>query len=245
MKRTRVLGILLWAVALVLVLPSPAGASEETVGSCVVETIEELAAEGVEIEAVVEAAHASGASEEAEEALVEVEETLEKCLEAPSPIFPETNEIIWGGAAFAVLLAAMIKWGFPAVKTTMEARTEQIRSDLEAAETARTDAVKVKQQHEAEMAETRASVAKIIDASRQEAVGVRADLQVKAEADIAELRRQADVDMAAARQRALSDLQSEVNEIVVGAAERVIERNLDANTQKQLIDNYIASVGRR
>ena len=244
MKRTRVVATLLWAAALVLVLASPASASEETVGSCMVETIDELGGAGA-IEAAFEAGHASGASEEAEAALVEVEETLEKCLEAPNPIIPELNEIIWGGLAFLILLAAMIRWGFPLVRSTMEARTEKIRSDLEAAEIAHSDAVKVKQQHEAELAETRADVAKIIDAARQEAAGVRADLQVKAEADIAEMRRQADADVAAARQRALADLQSEVNEIVVGAAERVVERSLDRNAQRQLIDNYIASVGRR
>ena len=244
MKRTRVVATLLWAAALVLVVASPASASEETIGSCMVETIDELG--GAEaIEAAVEAGHASGASEEAEAALLEVEETLEKCLEAPNPIFPELNEIIWGGLAFLILLAAMIKWGFPLVRSTMEARTEKIRSDLEAAEIAHSDAAKVKQQHEAELAETRADVAKIIDAARQEAAGVRGDLQIKAEADIAEMRRQADADVAAARQRALADLQSEVNEIVVGAAERVVERSLDRDTQRQLIDNYIASVGRR
>ena len=244
MKRTRVVATLLWAAALVLVVASPAGASEETVGSCMVETIEELGgAEAIEV--AVEAGHASGASEEAAAALVEVEETLEKCLEAPNPIIPELNEIIWGGLAFLILLAAMIRWGFPLVRSTMEARTEKIQSDLEAAEITHSDAVKVKQQHEAELAETKADVAKIIDAARQEAAGVRTDLQVKAEADIAEMRRQADADVAAARQRALADLQSEVNEIVVGAAERVVERSLDRDTQRQLIDNYIASVGRQ
>jgi F0F1-type ATP synthase membrane subunit b/b' len=59
------------------------------------------------------------------------------------------------------------------------------------------------------------------------------------------MRRRADADVAAARQRALADLQAEVNQIVVGAAERVVEANLDPATQRQLIDNYIASVGRQ
>lgn len=244
MTRARVVVTLIWATAWVLVGASPAGASEETVGSCVVEAIEDGGgAEGVE--ATIEAGHASGAGEEAEAGLTELEESFEDCLEAPNPILPETNEIIWGTLSFLILLGAMIRWGFPLVRSSMEGRTERIRADLDAAEAAHAEAAHIKQEHVAELAETKASASKVIDEARQEAAVVRADLQAKAEADIVELRRRADVDVEAARQRALADLQTEVNEIVVGAAERVVEQNLDRETQKQLIDNYIASVGRR
>jgi F-type H+-transporting ATPase subunit b len=127
----------------------------------------------------------------------------------------------------------------------MDARAEKIRSDLEAAETARAEAVAIKQQHEAALAETRAEAGRLIDEARQEAAAVKVDLQARAEAEMAELRQRSNAEVAAARQRALSDLQAEVAEIVVGAAERVIERNLDMDTQRQLIDQYIASVGSR
>jgi len=242
-KRTRLIAAPLGAAAVLLLLANPASASEETVGSCLVETIEHGGIES--FEHTVEAGHAEGADEEAEAALAELEEDLEGCLEAPSPIIPELNEIIWGGLAFLVLLVAMVRWGFPLVRSTMEARTDKIRGDLEAADTERAEAAKVREQHEAELAATRADVNRIIDEARQEAAGVRSDLQAKAEADIVEMRRRADADVAAARQRALTDLQGEVNEIVVGAAERVVEHNLDPETQRELINNYITSVGSR
>lgn len=244
MRRTRVLTTSLGAVALVLGLASPAAAVEETVGSCIVETIEEQGGPEA-VEATIEAGHASGASEEAEKALKEMEEEFERCVEAPSPILPETNEIIWGSLAFLILLAAMIRWGFPLVRSAMTARAGKIEADLQAAERARAEAEELRRQHEAELAETQARASQIIDQARQEAGVVRADLQSRAEADIAEMRRRADAEVAAARQRALGDLQEEVNDIVVGAAERVVEQNLDRNAQRQLIENYISSVGNR
>jgi F-type H+-transporting ATPase subunit b len=240
---TRAAAVLVWAGAWLLVA-SPAGASEESVGSCMVETIEELG--GVEaVESAIVAGEAADAPEAATTGLEDVESSLEDCLEAPNPILPELNEIIWGGLAFLVLLAVMVRYGFPLVNSNIQARAEKIRSDLEAAETARFEAQQVKQQHEAELAQTRAEVSRIIDEARQEASVVKADLQVRAEAEIAEMRQRANAEVAAARQRALSDLQSDVAEIVVGAAERVVERNLDLETQRQLIDQYIASVGSR
>jgi F-type H+-transporting ATPase subunit b len=231
------------ALALVLIGAGPAAASEETVGSCMVELLEEKGVENVE--SILAAGHAEGATEEAKEASEELEGELEGCLEAPNPILPEINEIIWGGLAFLVLLAAMIKWGFPAVRNTMDARTERIRSELQAAEDAKVEAEKIKQDQLAELAEGRANANELVDAARQDAAAVRADLVAKAEADVAEMRRRADADIAAARERAMGDLQGDVNEIVVGAAERVVERNLDADTQRQLIENYISSVGSR
>lgn len=242
MKPTRVVAALLVSAAWVLVVASPASASEETVGSCLVETIEELGGPET-FETVVHDGHAEGASDEAKEALEEAQTELEGCLEAPSPIMPELNEVIWGSLSFLVLLFAMVKWGFPLVRKAMQDRTDKIRTDIETAEAERAEAANVKAQAEAELAELKANANRLVDEARQEAATVRADLQARAEADIAEMRRRADADVVTARQRALSDLQGEVNQIVVGAAERVVEANLDPETQRQLIDSYIASVG--
>ncbi len=121
MKPLRIALLLVWTAAWAL-SASPASAAEETVGSCLVETLEELGGPEA-FEATVEAGHADGAGEEAKLALEETEEELEGCLEAPSPILPELNEVIWGGLAFAVLLAAMIRYGYPMVRSAMEGRT--------------------------------------------------------------------------------------------------------------------------
>jgi F-type H+-transporting ATPase subunit b len=57
------------------------------------------------------------------------------------------------------------------------------------------------------------------------------------------MKAQAASEIEAARERAMGDRQSEVADIVVGAAERVVEANLDAEAQARLIDNYINQVG--
>ena len=49
--------------------------------------------------------------------------------------------------------------------------------------------------------------------------------------------------MEASKQQALADVRAEVASLALGAAERVVERSLDRDTQLQLIENYINSVG--
>ena len=59
---------------------------------------------------------------------------------ASNPILPVWNEIIWGGAAFAILFIVMAKFAYPAIQKVMEARSEKIQGDLDAADTARSEA---------------------------------------------------------------------------------------------------------
>lgn len=220
---------------------SPAGASEETIGTCAIdkaiEAEERLAEEGIEFHSLHD--------EELTQEFEALEKEMEKCLEAPSPIIPEIDEIIWGGAAFLVLFVFMVWKGMPLVQGAMNDRAEKIASDLDEAEKAKTDAASIRSDHEAELAGAKAEAAGIVEAARAQADEVKADLQARAEAEIAEMRTRAQADIEAGRTQAIADLRSEVSEIAVGAAERVIRSNLDRDTQSALVDAYIDEVASR
>ena len=61
--------------------------------------------------------------------------------------------------------------------------------------------------------------------------------------EIAEHRARAQEDIRLATERAQADLQASVKDLSIELAEKVVEHNLDADTQRALIDNYIAQVG--
>jgi F-type H+-transporting ATPase subunit b len=167
-----------------------------------------------------------------------------ECQEAPNPILPATNELIWGGLAFLVLFVAMAKWGYPPIKKAMEARTERIRSDLDEAEQAKVAAEETRQSYEAKLAEAKTEANRIIEEARKSADQLRADLEKRAQADIAEMRQRAQADVEGAKQQAIADLHAEVANIVVGAAEVVVRKSLDPATQSQLVEDYINDVAR-
>ncbi len=190
-------------------------------------------------------ASAKPATKAAEECIKILEDggTANDCQEAPSPLKPETNEIIWGSAAFLVLLVAMWKWGVPAVKNMETAREDRIRNDLETAENARTEAEGSLTQYRAQLADARSEAQRIVDEARQSAEGVRKDLIARAEADAADIRTKANEDIRLALDRAKVDLNRQVASLSVELAGKIVEQNLDQSTQQQLIDSYIASVG--
>jgi F-type H+-transporting ATPase subunit b len=156
-----------------------------------------------------------------------------------NPILPETNELIWGALAFLILFVLLAKLAFPPVKKAMNDRTERIRNDISRADEAKAEAEGILVEYQRQLADARNEAGRIIEEARQTADAMRRDLQARAEADIAELRARAAADVESAKSQAIADLRNEVAQLAIGAAEVVVQRNLDQPTQVQLIENYI------
>jgi F-type H+-transporting ATPase subunit b len=124
-----------------------------------------------------------------------------------------------------------------------QAREDRIRNDLESAERARTEAEAEKTQYLAQIAGAQDEAGRIIEEARQSAEQVRRDLIARAETEANEVRQRAEADIAVQRQRALTELRGDVAQLSIDLAERIVERNLDRDTQRQLVDSFIDQVG--
>ncbi len=177
--------------------------------------------------------------------LLEQGKTIDDCQESPNPILPETNELVWGGLAFLALLGLMWKFGLPPVRKMLQDREDRIRGDLERAEQAKVEAEGVLEDYRRQLAEARTEASQIIEASREQAEEVRRELIAKAEADAAEVRQRAAEDARLASDRVMSELRASVTDLSIELAEKVVEHNLDHDTQIRLIESYINQVGSR
>lgn len=235
---------LLYGIAvglLVLAVPAAAGAAQE-------EGEEE---HGDGVETVVDEIHHLEEEGEidlnvAECAILALENNdEERCQESPSPIMPATNELVYGGLAFLVLLAVLWKVGVPAASKMMNERTERIRKSLDDADTAKAEAEGVLAEYQRQLADARAEASRIIEDARGQAEQVRRDLVARAEAEAAELRQRNAEQIAGERDRVMGELQGQVAALAIELAEKVVESNLDREANTRLIENYIASVGSR
>ena len=190
-------------------------------------------------------AHAAPAGKFEKECIEKLENggAVDDCQAADSPLKPENSELVWGSISFVLLLGIFWKFGYPAVTKSMKGREDRIRGDLEQAEGAKTEAEGVLTEYRAQLADARAEAGRIIDEARQSADGVRRDLIARAETDAAEIRARAQEDARVAGDRAMADLRGRVSNLSIELAEKIVERNLDRDTQIALIDNYIDSVG--
>ena len=172
-----------------------------------------------------------------------LEDCAKEAFEAPNPIVPAADEVLWGGAAFIVLFVLMAKFAFPMIRNTMNARTEKIRTDLDEAERTRTEASTILEEYQRQLADAKAEANRIIEEARSAAEQVRKDLVARAEAEAAELRSRNQNEIEASKDRMMVDLRDEVSGLAIELAEKVVGKNLDAQTNKALIDAYIAEVG--
>ena len=190
-------------------------------------------------------AHFNGSAEKECVEKLETGKKIDDCQKAPSPILPATNELIWGALSFIVLLGLLYKFAWPALKSGMEARTDRIRSDLDAADTAKADADRILEEYRAQLADARNESARIIEEARQAADALRRDQEQRLQTELAQLRERAAADIEGAKRQAVADLRGEVAELAIGAAEVIVQRSLDRDTQTRLVDSYIEQVSSR
>jgi F-type H+-transporting ATPase subunit b len=211
-----------------------------------------VAALGIAAVAVLGFASPASAQEEGEADIGHAEEEcihlledggeIDDCQEAPSPLLPETNEIIWGAIGFAVVFFFMAKFGLPQIKKAMNDRTEKIRSDIASAEAQRDEADQVLAEYRAQLNDARSEAGRIIEEARQAADQIKRDQEQRLQAELAELRQRAVSDIESAKAQAVNDLRGEVADLAIGAAETIVQRSLDSATQTQLVEDYINRV---
>ena len=164
-------------------------------------------------------------------------------VKAKNPILPEGKELLWGTICFLIVFVLLAWKAWPAIKAGLQARQDRIREDLAKAESARTEAETSLEEYKRQLADARNDASQIIEEARLQAEGVRQERVAAVETEIAELRARAAEDIRLATERAMGDLQSKVAELSIELAEKVVERNLDRQTQTALIESYINQVG--
>lgn len=168
---------------------------------------------------------------------------IDECQEAPNPILPETNELIWGAISFAVLFFLLWKFAFPPMNKALNDRSEKIRSSLDEAATVREEAQTILADYQRQLADAKGEAGRIIEEARETADSLKRDLTARAEAEAAEQRERNAQQIAAERERVMSELQSQVAGMAIELAEKVVEGSLDREANLRLIENYINSVG--
>jgi F-type H+-transporting ATPase subunit b len=167
------------------------------------------------------------------------------CNEAPKPILPATNELVWGAISFVLVFLLLWKFAWPGLKSGMDARAQRIKGDLDEAESAKTDAETVLGEYRAQLADAKSESGRIIEEARQTADAMKRELQSQTQAEITEMRQRAAADIEAAKTQAIADLRNEVASLAIGAAEKVVGHNLDHETNLALVEQFIAEVGAR
>jgi F-type H+-transporting ATPase subunit b len=147
--------------------------------------------------------------------------------------------IVWTILSFLVLLIVLAKFAWNPILKMLGDREGQIRSALEQAERARTEASEMMKQNEKNLARAEEEYQKMIREGKAFAEKMKDEIVVKAKQQAQQELKQAAEEIQRNVEAAKLQLRSEVAGLAIQAAEKILEETLDANRQKKLADSVI------
>jgi F-type H+-transporting ATPase subunit b len=160
-----------------------------------------------------------------------------------NPIVPLWQEILLGSLAFAVLCFVLMKFVFPQMEKTFAARVDAIEGGIKRAEAAQAEANQLLEQYRAQLAEARTEAARIRDEARADAEGIRQDVLAKAREESDRIIAAGREQLSAQRESIVRDLRSEVGELAVELASRIVGESLaDEARNRGTVERFIAEL---
>lgn len=150
--------------------------------------------------------------------------------------------LIGQSIAMAVFVWFTMKFVWPPLNNAIEERQKKISDGLAAAERADKDLEKAKEQVEAELNQAKAQAAEILDAARKRAARLEEEAQEKAQAEREKIVASGYAEVDAERNRAREELRTKVAALAVTGAEKIIEREVDAANQSDIVDKLVAEL---
>lgn len=147
--------------------------------------------------------------------------------------------IIWTIVTFVLLVIVLGKFAWKPLLQALQAREKEIADALTAAEQAKKDAERMIAENKAAMEKANAETARLIAEGRAVAEQVKNDIVAKANESAKKMLEQAKDEIAREKESAVQQLRSEVADLAVTAAEKILDESLDGAKQKKMIDKVL------
>ena len=158
-------------------------------------------------------------------------------------LMPSTGLLFWMTLVFLIVLAILWKWGFPAITNMVRDRQNYINDSLKKAHEANEKLANIQKEGESILQEARekqAAVLKEATATR-DAIVAKAEDQAKERG--AQLINDAKAEIEQEKQQAIRDIRSQVAELSVKIAEKIVRQNLSSDDkQMDLINKLLDEV---
>ena len=146
---------------------------------------------------------------------------------------------IWYLVIFAILMLLVKHYAWGPVSEMMEKRRQKVIDDLDSAASDRKKAEVLANEREAALKNSKQEATKILSDAKSNAQKESDKIVAEANDNAASIRKKADADAKQAKTDALNDARGQVADISVAIAEKVIAKNLSAEDQKDLVDQFI------
>ena len=155
---------------------------------------------------------------------------------------PNLGLMVWTLIIFVALAIILAKAAFPKILAAVEAREQALEDAIESAKRDREEAARTLAEHKAALDASRGEAQKIIVDARAAAERVRSDLVEQAHAEQTSMLARARQEIESEKAKAILALRKEAVDLAIAGASKVIEKNLDQQGNRELVEKFLASV---
>jgi F-type H+-transporting ATPase subunit b len=150
--------------------------------------------------------------------------------------------MIWTIVFFLIVFFTLRKIAFARIQSLIDERREQIRRSIEEADKARDEARNLLEEHRKLMSQARSEAEQILAEARRTREAMERRMREETEQERQRRLEETRREIAAETTRALEQIRAEVAELTLEAASRVVGKALDADEDRELIEEAIASL---
>ena len=159
------------------------------------------------------------------------------------PLVGLTYELFFTLANVLILFLILRKVLFKKIIDVMDARDADIKNNIEAGQKAKEEGMKFKSEYETRIQDARDEGQMIVDFARKRAEEKSDTIISEARKEAEYIKQKANNEIAKEKEQAFNNIKSEISEIAVLAASKVIEKDIDKAKHEDLIENFIKEVG--
>ena len=162
--------------------------------------------------------------------------------ESVNLLAPNTGLMFWTLLIFLVLLVILARFAFKPLTAAVVAREQALERAIQEAKAARDQANQLLAEQTKALEAARVEAQRLIGDSRVTGEKLRNEMLEQTKQQQHELLERARAEIDTERRRAIADLRREAVELALAGASKVIERNLDDQANRKLVESFLATV---
>ena len=155
---------------------------------------------------------------------------------------PSGGLMVWTLVIFVTLLVILTPFAFKPMLAAVEAREQALRDALEQAKKDREESARVLEEHRRQLDGARIEAQKLIADGRAAGEKMRGEILEQARVQQGEVLERAKREIEAEKTKAILALRREAVDLALAGASKVIEKNLDDQANRQLVESFLASL---
>lgn len=151
--------------------------------------------------------------------------------------------MVWAIINFLILVAILNKFLYGPIVKILDDRKNEVVNNLDQAETAKTEAEKLKEEYVEQIKKAKLEAQEIINKANKLGEETKNEIISEARDEAAKVSAKAQAQIQREKSKALAELRDEVASLAILAAEKVVAKSLNNQDHEKMVHEFVKEVG--